>query len=607
MGTIKRRTADLLQSVPRSLPSVPQMQMPQMPQLPRESLGTLRRRTTDMFQSMPESLTSMSAGADSWFASMASETGNGKPQPMRGTWEKISVPPLLRSSHSVDVVAGTAYIFGGEVEARLPVDNAMHAVTLPFSGAPADCYAIKAVPASPDVLPEEEPEEASAGQDAAEKADEGEGENAAEAAEDAAEEKTGESRSPQMDKGKGKAVDSRRPDLGEVPAPRVGHATAVIGSRIFLFGGRGGPDMAALEEAGRVWVFDTRTRRWTYHDPAPTPDAAGVTTAAAYPAPRSYHSAVATDKPAEPDLRPAPRRAESWYEWAEGDSAVVGTPQAPTVGNIAASATDTESEGYGTFIVHGGCLVDGTRTGDVWAFDVRSRVWQELPTAPGKPRGGTALCLSRGRLYRFGGFNGDSEEGGQLDCLELGVDSSDGRARRGEVTLAARGSWHSYYAGEAYKPEAGSAAAVTDPLSREPEWPGHRSVASLEAVTAGDGREYLVLSLGERDPSGAGHAAAGKFWDDVWAFQVPAQGMSAVSITDQVWTWFGYRSGEGRWRRLEMAAYDERDAASAAGPGPRGWAASSTMGHLEDGGIVLWGGLNRENRRLGDGWILRLD
>jgi hypothetical protein len=50
----------------------------------------------------------------------------------------------------------------------------------------------------------------------------------------------------------------------------------------------------------------------------------------------------------------------------------------------------------------------------------------------------------------------------------------------------------------------------------EESWPGNRSVAGLEVVTVGGGREYLVLMFGEREASGAGHAAAGRFWDDVW-------------------------------------------------------------------------------------------
>jgi len=55
-----------------------------------------------------------------------------------------------------------------------------------------------------------------------------------------------------------------------------------------------------------------------------------------------------------------------------------------------------------------------------------------------------------------------------------------------------------------------------------------------------------------------------------------------------------------------MGPYDDEDDASAEGPGPRGWIGSAVMGDLEENGIVIWGGLNERNAKLGDGWILRL-
>ncbi|KAJ7885099.1 hypothetical protein B0H14DRAFT_2699687 [Mycena olivaceomarginata] len=310
---------------------------------------------------------------------------------MKGTWEKISVSPLARSSHSIDVVAGTVYIFGGELEPRKPVDDAIHAVTLPSTASPADYYVIEA-----------------------------------------------------------------KGETG-VPSPRVGHATAAIGHRIFMFGGRGGPEMEAMDERGRVQ--------------------------STLPPPRSYHSAVATD-----------------------------------------------ANGAGIFIVHGGCLADGCRGSDVWAFDVQNR------TAPGKPRGGTTLAISGrpNRLYRFGGFNGAGQEGGQLDYLELGID---------------RAEWQSLMQGENNSTEKSTAD----------KWPGHRSVA---------GKEYLVLMFGEREPSNAGHAAAGKI-------------------------------SEGKWTKVDVRSVDNT---SVEGPGRRGWIATAKT----ENGVVLWGGLDQDNQRLGDGWIFRL-
>lgn len=75
---------------------------------------------------------------------------------------------------------------------------------------------------------------------------------------------------------------------GELPQKRVGHTAAVIGERIFMLGGRGGNDMKPLQEKGRVWIYNTRSDKWSFLNPiedTPFPDA------------RSDHSSVALDRP----------------------------------------------------------------------------------------------------------------------------------------------------------------------------------------------------------------------------------------------------------------------------------------------------------------------
>lgn len=484
-----------------------------------DTLESIKRRTTDILSSIPSTFT-------------AKHHADDHGAHMRGSWEKIQVPPLPRSSHSVDVVTGTAYVFGGEAEnARQPTDNDMHAIVLPSGSAPADYYAIKAKSSRTT---------------------------------DTSDEKN---KSPETD------------ESSEIPAPRVGHASAVIGHRIFLFGGRGGPEMTPLDEAGRVWVFDTRTHFWSYLDPV-SPISGN---SPAVPEPRSYHSAVATDKPRNfnktshtkkhsHDSRPATssstsnnivgdigegliKRTNTIRDWATADRDVdeIGTPQRPIVGKVAEHAVDPDVDGYGTFIIHGGCIADGKRTSDVWAFDIHSRVWQQLPDAPGPARGGAALALSRNRLYRFGGFNGETQEGGQLDYLELVLEEFDDQFGKGDASISAKDGWKSLLQGKedvGYK-EPDPAPVPTILASQDPEeadqWPGARSVAGFEAITVGGGREYLVLFLGEREGSGKGHDAAGKFYDDVWVYQVPAEGMSMASVTDRVKSVVGRKSREGQW------------------------------------------------------------
>lgn len=646
-GGLKRRTTDLMNNMPKpSMPAMPAMpamptEMPQLPQLPQfPSLA-------DFSSKLPK--------LPAW------GPANPSRPTVKATWERIDVPPLARSSHSINIVSGNAYIFGGEIEARKPVDNDMHVVVLPYSSANADYYAVKPkaaprpdVPIIPTVV-EPSPDEAAEGEEKSQEKDLSDVDLASPLKE--GEEPTGSAGPSAASKGKAPArAEAETPVLSSVPCPRVGHATAVIGKRIFMFGGRGGPDMKPLEENGRVWVFDTRTQMWSYLDPY-LPAVEPVSPAFAdkrkhYPAARSYHSAAGVDLPRDfpsaPTAAPArggaaappgPRmlkRTQTWTEWAQGNSDVVGTPQQPVVGNIANNSRDEDDDGFGTFIVHAGCFVEG-RASDTWAFDVRSRVWQELPSAPGKPRGGTAICVAASKLWRFGGFNGEGEEGGQLDYLELGVDSFNERSNEGDIFLSARGEWKSIWPGDL--PGDTPAAAKVDPATEgeaaqplaapagapaeAPYWPGHRSVAGMQAVTIGGvgGREYLVLSLGERDPSNDGHNAAGKFWNDVWAYELP-RATAASSASSAVGAMFarargasnqsaaadGVATGHGKWFRVEAGAYDDDDddALAADGPGPRGWFAAAHMGEIEERGVLIWGGLDGQNKRLGDGWILRI-
>ncbi|PBP19982.1 kelch domain-containing protein [Diplocarpon rosae] len=426
--------------------------------------------------------------------------------PVQAKWERINATPLPRSSHTLSVIAGRAYIFGGEVSAREPVDNDMHIVTLPYDAFSSADY--QTIPA------------------------------------------------------KSKTAG------GEVPEKRVGHTAAVIGERIFVWGGRGGKHMRPLEEKGRVWIYDTRTDSWSYLDPLP---------ATPYPEARSYHSSVAINEPQPENMK---------------SIRVDNAAELPKAGAIAEFAqTDEGMGGYGTFFVHAGCPVSG-RTNDLWAFDVRSKTWKEFPAAPGKPRGGTSITVSKHRIYRYGGFNGTGEEGGQVDILDLGIDTFSGTGPSTEAAVVAKGTWH-----------------TLDCTNENMTCPGDRSVAGLHAITTGMGREYLVLLFGERDPSSQGHDGAGKFWGDIWAFQCPPLDMTGASFKDAAWQSLGKESGQGRWSAMQVADAEgvEGEDVHKLVPSERGWFASSPMGDLDASSIVLWGGLNGKNEREDDGWILRID
>ncbi|KAK0553603.1 hypothetical protein OC846_002444 [Tilletia horrida] len=149
------------------------------------------------------------------------------------------------------------------------------------------------------------------------------------------------------------------------PSPRVGATfTAGDGGFIYLWGGRGGKEMAPLEEEeSSIWRFSTTEKAWERFD-----------TKGERPEPRSYHTAA----------------------YAQG-----------------------------TLYVHAGCPKSG-RLSTLHALDVTSFQWKSLPSAPGRERGGTVLTTipspfvedpSKLVLARWGGFSGE-ELGGPLDIFD---------------------------------------------------------------------------------------------------------------------------------------------------------------------------------------------
>jgi hypothetical protein len=191
---------------------------------------------------------------------------------------------------------------------------------------------------------------------------------------------------------------------------------------------------------------------------------------------------------------------------------------------------------------------------DLWSFDISTRVWTKLADAPGAPRGRSAVTFDKtnGRLWRFGGFNGKTEVGGVIDYLDV---------TSGDKVQDAQ--WVTVDFGE----QAGLGREDGGSLVSS-EVPGARSVTGLHILS--DGRLITFFGEGKPSPTG-GHDAAGNFWGDVWIFDVKSQ------------TWAGVEQ--------ESKA-----------PGERGWFGSDAYGE----GAIVWGGINSDNDRIPDGWVLKL-
>ncbi|OCH95749.1 galactose oxidase [Obba rivulosa] len=292
----------------------------------------------------------------------------------------------------------------------------------------------------------------------------------------------------------------------QIPEPRVGATTVNDGDSIYMWGGRGGIDMAPLDhiQAG-LWRGDLDIPsgvRWGRISAVNEVHA---------PSPRSYHASAILE---------------------------------------------------GKIYIHAGCPVVG-RLGTLHAFDIATRKWQPLASAPEPPRGGTALAAtslpSTGPiLVRYGGFNGMElpPDVGIIDIYSVNDD-------KWYTTKPAEDPAHGY--------------------------PGARSVHGFVPFRSGKPfakDAVALLFYGEKDASNLGHAGAGAFWDDAWLLTKDA--------TEGI-------SGGWVWKKVENPSN---------GPVPegRGWFPGAVW---EDGEgeshIVMQGGLLSSNERSDELWELQID
>ncbi|KAL9602784.1 MAG: hypothetical protein Q9219_001627 [cf. Caloplaca sp. 3 TL-2023] len=409
--------------------------------------------------------------------------------PLKAAWQRLVLPdPLPRSSHSLSIIKGKAYIFGGADQPRHLVSNAMHVLTLPSSTVKDIDYKKLPVQSS--------------------------------------------------------AADS------EVPAARVGHSAAVVSDRIYVFGGQGEESMEALAENGTVWGYDTKLDYWTRLNPAkgsPSP-----------PARWNHSSAVS--------VHPLP----SHQDHTE-----------PAYGEV-------DPEAHGTLFIHGGCTASG-RLKDVWGFDIAARAWSPFPDTPGEAREGSSLTFAQNRLYRFGGFDGKTQLGRQMDYLNMTTTTFHDQGGRGELAVtSATGQWE---------------ATTLKPGS---PMPGNRSVAGLHALTTGQGRNYLILFLGQKAASSSAPESAGENWGDVWSFQLRPEGMTAASFKDATRELVGAKTGENTWSPVDIPESTMTTGKKEA-PGQLRLFASAPGHDLDPGSIVIWGGVRSDASISGEGWILTIE
>ncbi len=449
--------------------------------------------------------------------------------PLHVKFHKITSPSpsLARRNHSLNVVKNRAYIFGGELEHGLS-DVEVQCITLPtdlsFKDLDIDYHEIKseAAPTRP-LAPYSNDEGASA-----------------------------------------------ISETNEIPSPRAAHASTVVGSNIYVFGGRSSGD-SLLDENGTVHAYSTLTCQWTALRPRQTRCAHGV------PPPRVRGSLTSSPHPHASNVSMDPN-------------------------------VDTEHN-TGTLFLHSGysSSTSSSALRDVWTFDISSRVWSRWLDVPAPSSEETAgegrlLCV-QSRLWRVGdGF-------GSMHYLDIVRDRADDAGADVDTGLGVgpkTGQWEklSFESDQTPAMEESKEGPVErqqnpHPTAKADLLPTPRQSAVFLPITTGAGREYLIHGLGSDAPGSP-------LQDDIWSFQIASEQKSLAQAKDKIRSMFGSQSGENQWARCEVVQATMEDGELERPQGLEEFAADAWT-DFGGGNIVLWGGKAPDGSVRNKGFVMSIE
>ncbi|KAJ3068896.1 hypothetical protein HK102_007049, partial [Quaeritorhiza haematococci] len=241
------------------------------------------------------------------------------------TWTQLvpqndsSNTPLGRSSHSANILNNTLYIFSGENVPRQPIDANIH---------PFDLTSSKWLTPIP-------------------------------------------------------APSSSSNDADAAPTPRVGHGSATVGNKIYIWGGRSGADMSPLSD---LYAFDTLTNTWSR-----------IPQHGSIPPARSYFSITASDthiyvfggcpeKGRLNDLYAFDTTTDEWTKLTPQDES---KPAPGPRGGAGLAYLD------GKLYIHGGFNM--VELSDTWSFDLTSHTWTQLTPATTSSSSSAVASVPEGR------------------------------------------------------------------------------------------------------------------------------------------------------------------------------------------------------------------
>jgi len=319
----------------------------------------------------------------------------------------------------------------------------------------------------------------------------------------------------------------------DVPTPRSNHAACAFHGNVAVYGGSDEKDQL-IDEKSSVWLFSPERKMWDLLAPA------------------------------KGELAPGPRRGAKLFDFDR------------------------------SLILYGGHDATGDAASDLWQFDVASRNWAQLPTAPVAT---SNAALANGQLWLLSSKDSLSS---QLHHLGIASPSEE---------LA----WESF----------------TFPVNPLVSGPRARHDGAFLPLTTGWGRNYMTYLLGAREEFGASTASIKKSseaskevtqFSDTWALQIPSSDLEAraawslksaikpAKIKDAIRHAIGAETGHLAWAEAVVQIPSDKVIEEEEGkmhPGPRAFFGADVMesGHS----VVFWGGVNAKGERIGDGWVVKFE
>lgn len=380
------------------------------------------------------------------------------------------------------------------------------------------------------------------------------------------------------------------------PASRSTHTTTSIGTDIYIFGGRpaSSPDSAPLSESGSVHCFSTSTLKWTTLTPNTIKYSSGT------PLPRTHACMTSS-------LHPLPSAAGE----DQTLSPITSSDTTPSVDDPSLTGGGGGTLFlHGGFDSSGVRLTDTWAFDIPSRIWTRYPDLPELSTPLSENHASSYILHSSSSLIQTGPehttlyalplsldkFNDMSGEG------ELGVSPKPPGTWQAYSLIPDAAAIQSQHLKALHLVEEKMGPSSHPRLE---DCPPPRAAGGLVAMSTGAGREYAILLPG---PGAGAFGSLGASEEGaIWTLQLPSDKGTGAAVKDRIRSWFGKESGMGKWVKCDVVQTDKEDGVLPVPKNLERYSCDSGGDWGSREAVVLWGGMYRKEgggELTGDGWVI---